>query len=312
LQVYNAIRKAFMRRTTIHTPAAATPDSGRPLQLADYPGLVSVVIPAYNEAPRVRRTLTETVEALDEIGANYEIILVDDGSQDGTASLARQAASRLERVRVVGSEVNLGKGSALARGAYCALGDLVLFVDADLEVHPRQLELLYETMARDDADVVIGSKMHHDSQIDYPLKRRIISLGYYGVVHSLFKLPVKDTQTGLKLYKREVLLRVIPRLLVKRYAHDLEALVNAHRLGYRVTEAPVVVTRERAYNRIGIRDVIHVSVDTAAIWWRTYVLRYYDRVGMGVDDLLARMRPLEPADLEQELALPVASESAAS
>jgi glycosyltransferase involved in cell wall biosynthesis len=262
--------------------------------------LVSVVIPAYNEAGTVRRTLTETVDAMEQIGCRYEVILVDDGSQDGTASLARQAATKLSRVRVVGSEVNLGKGSALARGAYCALGELVLFVDADLEVHPRQLEILYATMARENADVVIGSKLHGDSKIDYPLKRRIISLGYYGLVHTLFRLPVKDTQTGLKLYKREVLLRVIPRLLVKRYAHDLEALVNAHRLGYRIAEAPVVVTRERAYNRIGPWDVFHVSLDTAAIWWRTYILRYYDRVGIGVDHLLERMRPLETADLEAE------------
>src|SRR3954447_3732155 len=284
-------------RQTPHMQTVVERPSGR---LADYPGLVTVVIPAYNEAPTVRRTLAETVEAMDETGATYEIILVDDGSEDGTASLARQAAAKLPRVRVVGSEVNIGKGSALARGAYCALGELVLFMDADLEVHPRQLELLYAEMVRADADVVIGSKLHADAKIDYPLRRRIISLGYYAVVHTLFRLPVKDAQTGLKLYKREVLLRVIPRLLVKRYAHDLEALVNAHRLGYRIAEAPVVVTRERAFNRIGLRDVMHVSLDTAAIWWRTYILRYYDRVGMGVDHLLARMRPLEPADLVEE------------
>ncbi|MDX6504727.1 MAG: hypothetical protein QOE29_1852 [Gaiellaceae bacterium] len=299
-----------MRRTP-HHPGRTLADTSLPARLADYPGLLTVVIPAYNEAPTVRRTLAETVEAMDETGATYEIILVDDGSQDGTASLARQAAAKLPRVRVVGSEVNLGKGSALARGAYSALGELVLFMDADLEVHPRQLELLYAAMVRDNADVVIGSKLHADSKIDYPLRRRIISLGYYAVVHTLFRLPVKDTQTGLKLYKREVLLRVIPRLLVKRYAHDLEALVNAHRLGYRISEAPVVVTRERAFNRIGPTDVLHVSLDTAAIWWRTYILRYYDRVGIGVDYLLERMRPFDPAELLDEAPLAPPAEGVA-
>jgi len=275
-------------------------------------GLISVVVPAYNEAPRIVRCIQETAAAMDALGANYELLVVDDGSDDGTASIARQAAKKLARVRVIGSEVNLGKGSALARGAYCALGDLVLFTDADLEVHPRQLELLYEAMVREGVDVVIGSKMHRDAKIEYPLKRRIISLAYYGVVRTLFHLPVKDTQTGLKLYRREVLLRVMPRLLVKRYAHDLELLVNAHRLGYTIAEAPVVVTRERGYNRIGLRDVFHVSLDTAAIWWRTYILRYYDRVGIGVDALLERMRPFELPDEAAPEPEAVAAEELAS
>jgi glycosyltransferase involved in cell wall biosynthesis len=299
-----------MRRTP-HHPRPTRAASPLPGQLADYPGLVSVVIPAYNEGHSVRRTIVETVEAMQGIGVKYEVILVDDGSQDGTASLARQAAARLQRVRVVGSEVNLGKGSALARGAYCALGELVLFVDADLEVHPRQIALLLETLEQTNADVVIGSKLHPDSQVDYPRNRRVLSRGYYVLVRVLFRLPVHDTQTGLKLFRREVLLRVIPRLLVKRYAHDLEALVNAHRLGYRIAEAPVVVTRERAFNRIGLGDIFHISLDTAAIWWRTYSLRYYDRVGIGVDHLLERMRPLDTSELfEDERFAPPAEEVA--
>ena len=73
-------------------------------------------------------------------------------------------------------------------------------------------------------------------------------------MHTLFRLPVHDTQTGLKLFKREPLMRVMPRLLVKRFAYDLELLVNLHRDGYKIVEAPVVVTRTRAFPRIGVRD----------------------------------------------------------
>ncbi len=197
--------------------------------------------------------------------------------------LARLAAEDLDDVRVIGYPENLGKGYALVKGAMEARGDLVLFVDADLEVHPRQLGLLYAALVGLDADVVIGSKMHPSSTIDYPLKRRILSTGYYLLVWLLFRLPVRDTQTGLKLYRAEPLRRVAGRLLVKRFAFDLEALANVSRLGYRIAEAPVVVTRERPFPRVGGGDAIQVARDTLAIWYRMYVRRWYDEVGVEAD-----------------------------
>lgn len=247
--------------------------------------LVSVVVPAFNEAALVERCVSETVATLTGLGFRHEVIVVDDGSVDGTAELARRVADRFPNVRVIGHDVNRGKGSALIRGSAAALGEFVLFLDADLEVHPRQLRLLWQTMENEHADVVIGSKLHPDSRTDYPLERRILSRGYYVLVRALFRLPVHDTQTGLKLYRRSVLTRVLPRLVIKRYAHDLEVLVNVHRLGYRIREAPVVVTRTRAFPRIGMSDAFHVAWDTAAIFYRTYVLRYYDRVGSQTDAL---------------------------
>lgn len=251
--------------------------------------LVSVVIPAFNEAALVERCVSETVATLTGLGFRHEVIVVDDGSGDGTAELARACADRFPNVRVIGHQVNLGKGSALIRGGLAAIGDLVLFLDADLEVHPRQLRLLWSEMEETGADVVIGSKLHPRSQIDYPTDRRILSRGYYALVRTLFRLPVRDTQTGLKLYRRRVLARALPRLVIKRYAHDLELLVNVHRLGYSIAEAPVVVTRVRPFARIGPRDVWHVGWDTAAIFYRTYILRYYDRVGLGVDALTSEL-----------------------
>ena len=250
--------------------------------------LISVVIPAFNEEGLVERCVVETVSTLTGLGFRHEVIVVDDGSDDGTAELARAVADQFSQVRVVGHDVNRGKGSALIRGASAALGELVLFMDADLEVHPRQLRLLWQKMEESGADVVIGSKLHPSSQIDYPLVRRILSHGYYVLVRILFRLPVRDTQTGLKLYRRAVLARVLPRLVIKRFAHDLEVLVNVRRLGYRIVEAPVVVTRVRPFPRVGPRDAWNVGWDTAAIFYRTYILRYYDRIGPQADMLAAK------------------------
>jgi glycosyltransferase involved in cell wall biosynthesis len=249
----------------------------------NHPGLISVVIPAYNEADGISRCVRETHDTLTALGARFEIIVVDDGSFDGTLSVARLAAEDLDDVRVIGYPENLGKGYALIEGAMEAAGDLVLFVDADLEVHPRQLGLLYAVMVGLDADVVIGSKLHRSSTIDYPLKRRILSLGYFALVWALFRLPVRDTQTGIKLYKTEVLRRVAGRLLVKRFAFDLEALANVNRLGYKIAEAPVVVTRERPFPRVGGAAAVEVAIDTLAIWYRMYLRRWYDRVGVNAD-----------------------------
>lgn len=243
---------------------------------------ITAIVPAFNEAVGIAGCMVETAEALERLGFRYEVIVIDDGSSDETMERARAAADENPHLHVAGG-IHLGKGSALLRGAQVAQGDLVLFVDADLEVHPRQLEILYRAMIDQQADVVIGSKMLRSSRIDYPLKRRILSVGYYVLIKTLFQLPVHDTQTGLKLYRREVLDRVAPRLLVKAFAHDLEALVNTNRLGYKIVEAPVVVTRERPFPRVGVRAALHVAWDTAAVWYRTYLLRYYDRVGRQVD-----------------------------
>lgn len=257
--------------------------SEEPALVLRHSGLISVVIPVFNEEERIERCLRETHRTMTGLEAAFEIVVVDDGSYDGTLSLARLAAEHLDNVRVVGYPENLGKGYALVEGAKEARGDLVLFVDADLEVHPRQLALLYGVLVGLDADVVIGSKMHPSSTIDYPLKRRILSTGYYALVQILFRLPVRDTQTGLKLYKADVLRRVAGRLLVKRFACDLEALANAHRLGYRIAEAPVVVTRERPFPRVGGGDAVKVAWDTVAIWYRMYLRRFYDKVGPAAD-----------------------------
>jgi glycosyltransferase involved in cell wall biosynthesis len=249
---------------------------------------LSIVIPTHNEAARIGRCLRETAEAIAALGLEAELIVVDDGSTDATLEAARAAASELQGVRIEATTTNEGKGSALIRGMQVAHGELVLFLDADLEVHPRQLALLHETLVREDADIVIGSKLHPDAQIDYPLKRRILSRGYYLLVRVLFRLPVHDTQTGLKLYRRRVLERVGPRLLVKRFAHDLEMLVNANRMGYRIAEAPVIVTRERPFPRVGLGDARGVLRDTLGVFYRTYITRYYDRVGRHVDRALGQ------------------------
>jgi glycosyltransferase involved in cell wall biosynthesis len=239
---------------------------------------ISVVVPAYNEAAHIVETLREVVRALEAEGATFEVIVVDDGSPDRTYREALKFVSPPGRVRVVYYDDNLGKGNALTCGTWFARGDYIVFLDADLDLHPSQLPVLFAIMKRTGADVVIGSKRHRDSVVEYPFIRRAYSVVYYSLVRLMFGLPIEDSQTGLKVFRAEVLQRVLPRILVKRFAFDIEVLANAHRLGYRIESGPVRIQFRRRMGRIRFKDALNILVDTLAIFYRMHILRYYDRL----------------------------------
>jgi len=239
-------------------------------------GKVSVIIPAYNEAGRIEASLEETIKTFNEFGCRYEIIVVDDGSGDDTLTKLRNFAARHPQVIVTENKTNFGKGRALKKGFRFCSGEWVVFLDADLSLHPEQIATFFNIMRLDDADVVIGSKFHPNSKLNYPIPRRVLSLGYYYFTKFLFDLPVRDTQTGLKLFKYEVLKNIFPRILVKQFAFDVEVLVNAYRLGYKIVEAPVFLTTHWP-SSVRLNSVWTIWVDTLAIFYRTYILRYYDK-----------------------------------
>lgn len=234
-------------------------------------------MPAYNEAAVIAPSVKETMTTLDQLGWDYEVVVVDDGSMDGTLAKLEALAKEHGRLLIARNRENFGKGRALKKGFRYTTGDYVVFLDCDLDLHPRQVKVLVDIMQQTQADVVIGSKRHPDSRVEYPWHRRIISTAYFFLVKLLFGLPIRDTQTGLKLFRREVLSKVLPRMLVKRYAFDLELLAIAHHLGYSIAQAPVVLETTRYQHRIGAVDILHTFVDTLAIWYRMYILRWYDR-----------------------------------
>jgi hypothetical protein len=124
-------------------------------------------------------------------------------------------------------------------------------------------------------DVVLGSKRHPMSHVSYPLNRKIMSWTYHKLTRLLFRVNVRDTQTGLKMIRREVLAAVLPLMLEKRFAFDLELLVVARLLGYtRIFEAPVRIDY-RFDSHIGIRQVLQIVIDTLAIFYRRYILGTY-------------------------------------
>jgi hypothetical protein len=146
-----------------------------------------------------------------------------------------------------------------------------------MELDPRAIETFIVLMRQGDYDVVVGSKRHPASKVSYPTFRRLQSWVYQVLIRLMFNLDVRDTQTGLKLFRRHVLVDVLPLLAVKRFAFDLELLVVAKHLGYRkITEAPITLDYQFS-STIGPGAVFDAMWDTAAIFYRRYILRYYDR-----------------------------------
>ncbi|MEK6647254.1 MAG: glycosyltransferase [Candidatus Firestonebacteria bacterium] len=245
--------------------------------MKSYKGLISVVIPSYNEGSHIYKNIREIQRTFDEFGCKYELIVVNDGSSDDTYEEALKAAKGYNNIVVKTHRKNYGKGRTLKMGCRFAKGDLILFLDADLDLHPGQVPVLFDMMKLRDVDVVIGSKRHPDSDVNYPWHRDIISMVYYFVIKMLFGLPVRDTQTGIKLFKKEVIKHIFPRLLVKRYAYDLELLVMAHRFGYKIMEAPVTLHFQRDFGRITLKDMFRTWMDTMAVFYRIRILRFYNK-----------------------------------
>lgn len=242
---------------------------------AEVRAAISLIVPAYNEERKIYEMISETHGTMKGIEPDFEIVVVDDGSADGTPAEIERAVADLDRVVAVMLPENMGKGNALYRGFQASSGDLVVFIDADLDLHPRQVTTLMGMMEHSGADIVIGSKRHKASRLDYPWYRKLFSTIYYLLILLLFRLPVKDTQTGIKLFKREVLAGAFPRILCKKYTLDLELLVVAHRLGYRIAEAPIALTFQR-FGGVSWPSIRNILTDTMAVFYRLRVLRYYD------------------------------------
>lgn len=232
-------------------------------------------MPAHNEGMMIKDNVRLTIKTLRDFKTDFEIILIDDGSDDDTWVKINELAEEFSNIKVTRNMKNYGKGRALKKGFRFADGKYVVFLDSDIDLHPSQLGTFFDIMDFDNADVVIGSKRHPNSILNYPLQRRVISTVYFFLIKVMFGLPIQDTQTGLKLFKYEVLKEVFPKALVRAFAFDLEILVNAHRLGYRIAEAPIRIDMRREFSRIRIIDMINTGIDTLAIFYRMRLTRLY-------------------------------------
>jgi glycosyltransferase involved in cell wall biosynthesis len=228
---------------------------------------ISVVMPLYNEAAHITSNVEQTLAALRMLGP-FEMILVNDGSSDDSGEKIERLAAAFPGEILSLHLPRSGKGEALRRGAQTARGEFVVFIDADLDLPPEQILFFIAIQRVKKADAVIGSKLHPDSTVEYPLLRRVYSLGYFCLVKALFGLPVRDTQTGLKLVRRSLLLQALTQTESRGFTLDLELLVRLVQLGAVMVEAPVVVRHSFKFGGIGLPVVWQIFRDTWRVWRR--------------------------------------------
>jgi glycosyltransferase involved in cell wall biosynthesis len=232
------------------------------------------VVPYYNPGEHLRTTVEHLMRVLDATALSFEIITVSDGSTDGSPfSLGEFREPTVKRVAYA---TNVGKGHALRTGLAMSSGRYIAFLDADGDISPEFLSAFVSLMRSEGPDIVIGSKRHAESSVQWTPSRRFYSCAHQHLIRLLFRLDVKDTQVGIKLMDRRVVSDVLPLLRESRFALDLELLVLAQRLGYTsIVEAPVRI-EERSGSTISLRRAWRLLVDTVGIFVRLSIRNKYD------------------------------------
>ncbi len=239
--------------------------------------LLSVIIPTYKQEKTIKKDLENIINTLSTglSSTDFEVICVIDGELDNSFKEAKKVKSN--KLRIFSYKENQGKGYAVRYGMSKARGDLISFLDAGMDISPKGIMMLMAHMDWYNADIIVGSKKHPVSRVNYPLLRKILSWGYHLGVKILFNLDLSDTQSGIKIFKRNVVEKILPRLLVKTYAMDVEMLAVSKYFGFdRIFEGPIEVTFTKSASAIKWQTSFLMAWDTLAVFYRLKILHYYD------------------------------------
>lgn len=244
--------------------------------------MISFIVPVYNKGSILFKTINSLINHLNASEfTDFEIIVVNDGSTDnsfGEAIRCKKFNGNTDKIKIFHYTKNIGKGFALRYGFSRSKGDQIVFMDGDMDINTRQVIGALRTFFKRSPDMLIGSKYLKKSRTYYPTIRFIYSLVLRIVIRVLFKLSVTDTQVGLKIFRRNVLTEALPRLIIKRFAVDLELLLVSNLIGYtNIIEYPVVVRYATSHqSTINLVAVKNFCMDVAALFYRKNILHYYD------------------------------------
>ncbi|MFO7966445.1 MAG: flippase-like domain-containing protein [Archaeoglobaceae archaeon] len=200
---------------------------------------ISVILPAYNEAKRLPEAVDSVKKYLEDTGYNYEVVIAEDGSTDGTDKIATELSQEDSRVQHLHSKERLGRGKALRKSFESAEGEIVAYMDVDLSTHMKHLKELIDSIAVEGHDIATGSRLMKGSRTERPAKRDVASKGYNFLIRLLLGSKLHDHQCGFKAFKKDVIMELAGDVDDNHWFWDTEVLVLAQRRGYRVKEFPV-------------------------------------------------------------------------
>jgi glycosyltransferase involved in cell wall biosynthesis len=248
---------------------------------------LSIVIPAYNESLRLDATLNRVMKCIEQRGWDAEVIVVDDGSTDDTASIVERWMDGHPRLRLVGNPGNRGKGYSVRNGLLQATGDIVMFTDADLSSPMVEAERLV---------VAIGSRWLDKARqtIHQPLYRQFFGRCFNGVTRFIMGLPFKDTQCGFKAFTREAAQVIFRLQTIERWGFDPELLFIARKLKFRVVEVPVTWGHDERSRMSYLKDGLKMLEEMAVIRYNS-LTGCYDRAIAAIRDTSKFVTP--PVDM---------------
>lgn len=216
---------------------------------------LSVIVPAFNEEERLPRTLARLHEYYSQQTYPYDVLVVSDGSTDGTEKLTREFAALHPEFKYMGYAQNRGKGFAVRHGIENATGDLILFCDADLATPQEETEKLLVHMCNG-ADVAIGSRSLRESnlEIHQPFYREFLGRAFNKMVQILAIKGIADTQCGFKMFTKKAAKDIFSRCKLDGFGFDFEALMIARDLGYRIDEIPIRWSHQEGSKVVLMRD----------------------------------------------------------
>jgi glycosyltransferase involved in cell wall biosynthesis len=237
--------------------------------------IYSIIIPAYNEGPRIGATLDKILSYSQQCGWNAEIIVVNDGSHDDTAEIVCDRAAKHCGVRLLENPGNRGKGYSVRNGMLHASGETLLFTDADLSSPIAEASKLFAAIAAG-SDVAIGSRwLRSELQTrKQPLHRQLFGRVFNLLLRIILGLRFKDTQCGFKAFTRRSAQRIFPQQQIEHWGFDPELLFLAGKFGFKVTEVPVAWAHREGTRLNPLRDGIRMFAEMLEIRWNSLMGKY--------------------------------------
>lgn len=233
---------------------------------------LSIVIPVYNQERLIGSSLNRIRSSIEKISKSFEIVVVNDGSSDRTLQILEVERANDSRLKIISYTPNVGKGYAVKKGILESKGELVLFIDGDLDISEDSIKDYFAKLK--DHDLVISSKYHPLSKVRAPLSRRFLSKAFSLLVRIAVGIKVKDTQSGLKAGNGRILREIFKVMTVERYAFDVELLAIATALKLEIAELPVQINLDR---RFKVKEIAKMFVDVMRISFRFRIKHWYQK-----------------------------------